>query len=181
MPTKSTDPCLNAPEPLQARSRFGHLVGKVYRQWRREVDLSFRELGLSDASRMPLLVLYVRDEPLRQKDLADALYLESSSLVRVLAQLRAAHMLDWASGPADKRTKYITLTPTGRETAALILAKSLEIEQAILADLSEQEQAVTRSALEKISRRFDGLRCQDKLPAGGALPPDRPTTTPSGA
>jgi MarR family transcriptional regulator for hemolysin len=144
-----------APELLQARSRFGVLLGSVYRQWRRQIDLSFKDWGLSDATRMPLLVLYVQGEPLRQKDLADALFLDTSSLVRVLAQLRKAELIDWANEPADRRAKWIVLTPTGREAAALILARSMEIEQTILADLSAHELEVTRSALEKISRRFD--------------------------
>lgn len=104
---------------------------------------------------MPLLVLYVERGPLRQKDLADALYLDTSSLVRVLAQLRKAQLVDWAHDPDDRRTKCIVLTPAGREAAALILAKSMEIEQIILADLSAHELEVTRRALEKISRRFD--------------------------
>lgn len=157
MQTNSPPNAVNMPDLDQARSRFGLLIGRVCRQWRRQVDLSFKDLGLSDASRMPLLVLYAHGEALRQKDLADALYLDSSSLVRVLAQLRAAQLVDWQCDPADRRTKYIALTATGRETAALILTKSLEIEQSILADLSAQEQAVTRQVLEKISARFTTL------------------------
>ncbi len=155
MQTKLPIHTVSAPDIPQARSRFGVLLGSVYRQWRRQVDLSFKDLDLSDATRMPLLVLYVQGAPLRQKDLADALYLDTSSLVRVLAHLRKAQLVDWASNPADRRTKCIALTPAGRETAALILAKSMEIEQAILADLSPQELAITRRTLEKISRRFD--------------------------
>jgi MarR family transcriptional regulator for hemolysin len=151
---QTNSPALNAPELSEARSRFGLLLGRVYRQWRRQVDLSFKDLGLSDATRMPLLLLYTHGGPLRQKDLADALYLDSSSLVRVLAQLREAELVDWACNPADRRTKCIALTDAGRRTAALILAKSLEIEQAILADLSAQEKQVTRQVLEKISERF---------------------------
>jgi MarR family transcriptional regulator for hemolysin len=121
------------------------------------VDSSFKDLSLSDATHMPLLVLYVHRQPLRQKDLADALYLDTSSLVRVLAQLRKAQLVDWTNDPIDRRTKCIVLTPSGREVAGLILAKSMEIEQSILADLSPHELQVTRRALEKISRRFDVL------------------------
>ncbi|MNH43941.1 hypothetical protein D3C79_1059660 [compost metagenome] len=77
--------------------------------------------------------------------------------MRVLAQLRAAQLVDWQCDPADRRTKYIALTTAGRETAALILTKSLEIEQAILADLTAQEHEVTRRTLEKISQRFTTL------------------------
>jgi MarR family transcriptional regulator for hemolysin len=145
---------LSPADLAQARSRFGLLLGSVYRQWRRQVDLSFKDQGLSDATRMPLLVLYVHDHPLRQKDLADALSLDTSSLVRVLAHLREAELVDWACDPTDRRTKCIALTPTGREAASLILGKSLEIERAILADLTPQELEITRRSLEKIARRF---------------------------
>ncbi len=154
MQTNSPVSACDAPELSQARSRFGLLIGSVYRQWRRQVDLSFKDLGLSDATRIPLLVLYEQGGPLRQKDLADALFLDSSSLVRVLAQLREARLVDWDCDPADRRTKCIALTDKGRETAALILAKSLDIERTLLADLSEQEQQVTRAVLVKISQRF---------------------------
>lgn len=157
MQTNSALKAANAPELAQVRSRFGLLIGSVCRQWRRQVDLSFKDLGLTDATRAPLLVLYAHGQPLRQKDLAQALYLDSSSLVRVLAQLRADQLVDWECDPADRRTKCIALTPSGREAAALILAKSLEIEQAILADLTAQEQDVTRRTLEKISQRFTTL------------------------
>ncbi|WP_083812418.1 MarR family winged helix-turn-helix transcriptional regulator [Pusillimonas sp. T7-7] len=155
MQTKYQTNLANAPDARQARSRFGLLLGSIYRQWRRQVDLSFKNLGLSDATRMPLLVLYVHDEPLRQKDLADALFLDTSSLVRVLAQLRKAQLVDWSRDPADRRAKCIALTAAGRETAALILAKSMDIEQSILADLTPHELDTTRRVLEKISQRFE--------------------------
>lgn len=157
MQTNSALDPSDAPELSQARSRFGLLIARVYRQWRRQVDLSFRDLGLSDATRTPLLVLHEQGGPLRQKDLADALYLDSSSLVRVLAQLRQAQLVDWACDPADRRTKCIALTPKGRDTAQLILAKSLEIEHALLAELSPDELQVTRAVLQKISQRFAAL------------------------
>ena len=147
----------NGPGLHQARSRFGLLLGSVYRKWRRQVDLNFKDLGLSDATRMPLLALYVQAEPLRQKDLALALHLDTSSLVRVLAQLRESKMVDWACDPADKRAKCIALTPAGRQAAALIVAKSMEIEHAILADVTPQELQTTRQVLEKISQRFDAM------------------------
>src|SRR5690606_37670541 len=38
----------------ESRTRFGLLVGSVYRQWRRQVNLAFKDDGLSDATRAPL-------------------------------------------------------------------------------------------------------------------------------
>ena len=92
MQTISTETLQNdhAPDLVQARARLGQLIGRVFRQWRKKVDESFKDQGLSDATRMPLLVLYTQGEAMRQKDLAHALSLDTSSLVRVLAQLREA-------------------------------------------------------------------------------------------
>ncbi|QHE87267.1 MarR family winged helix-turn-helix transcriptional regulator [Hydrogenophaga sp. BPS33] len=146
----------------RARSRFGLLLGGVYRQWRRQVDLSFKTLGLSDATRMPLLALYAQDGAhMRQKDMAQTLHLDTSSLVRVLSQLRDAGYVDWEPDPADRRAKCIGLTPSGREVASQILARSLEIERLILEGLSAEELAVTRRTLEKIAGRFEALHQHD--------------------
>lgn len=155
MQTISHDSPASAPDLVQARCRFGHLIGSVYRQWRRQVDLSFKDLGLSDATRMPLLVLYTQGQAMLQKDLAQALSLDTSSLVRVLAQLRDAKWVQWSCNPEDRRTKCIALTPEGEAMAAQILQKSMEIEQAILVGLSEQELAITRASLQKIAHSFD--------------------------
>ena len=57
MPTKSTDRAEGQHDLSQVRSRFGRLIGSVYRQWRRQVDLSFKDQGLTDATRMPLVVI----------------------------------------------------------------------------------------------------------------------------
>ena len=147
----------DVPEPPQARARLGRLIGGVYRQWRRQVDQSVKDLGLTDATRAPLLALHAADGPLRQKELAQALLLETSSLVRVLDQLRAMGLVDWESDPHDRRAKCIALTARGRKTVARILTRSLEIEHNILVDVTPEELLVLRSALEKISRRFDSL------------------------
>lgn len=157
MQTNFADTPATAPDPGQARLRFGHLVGSVYRLWRKQVDDSFKAQGFSDATRMPLLVLYVTDKAMRQKDLAHALSLDTSSLVRVLACLRDAKLVEWESDPADRRTKCISLTPAGAKAAARILQKSLDIEQAILSDLTEEELRITRDTLQKIAHKFESL------------------------
>jgi MarR family transcriptional regulator for hemolysin len=144
----------HAPAAAGSRKRFGLLVAGVYRQWRRQVDLSLKQLDLTDATRTPLLALYDHGEPLRQKDLAQVLGLDSSSLVRVLAQLCSRGLVQWQCDAHDRRAKCFSLTAQGQATAQLIVGKSLEIEQLILADLSAEELVITRLALSKIQQRF---------------------------
>ncbi|VCU71870.1 Transcriptional regulator SlyA [Pigmentiphaga humi] len=148
-------------DPDQAHARFGRLLGAVYRKWRRSVDLHFKEMGLSDASRAPLLALYDRGEAMRQKDLAEILSLEKSSLVRVLTQLRQMGLVEWEVEESDRRAKAICLTRQGQARVEQLLAKSMEIEHSILAGLSADELRVTRQTLEKIARRFDALKGRD--------------------
>ena len=139
-----------------ARSRFGRLVGAVYRKWRRSVDQHFKEMGLTDATRAPLLALYESRVPaVRQKDLAESLSLEKSSLVRILSQLREMGLVEWETAEEDRRAKSIRLTLQGRRLAARIVAKSMEIEASMLDGLTADELRITRHALEKIARRFD--------------------------
>lgn len=139
------------------RGQLALVIGSIYRQWRKHVDLSLKELELTDAMRAPLLMLQRVEVPVRQKDLARMLYLDSSSLVRILDQLRAMELVDWQTALVDRRTKYITLTPSGRILAEKISSKSLDIEERLLHNLSSKELDFMRKGLEKISRNFEAL------------------------
>lgn len=157
MQTIADDSATLGPTEGEARCRLGLLIGGVYRKWRRQIDYGLKDLGLTDAARMPLLELYAHGQRMRQKDLALALQLDSSSLVRVLAQLRSAQLVDWSCEPGDRRTKCIALTAKGQCAAAQLLQKTLAIEQAILGQLTADELATTRIALYKISQQFDAM------------------------
>jgi MarR family transcriptional regulator for hemolysin len=157
MKTNSSSPSHDEVNPMSEPARFGRVFGGIYRQWRRLVDVGFKHLDLSAATHHPLLVLYEQGAPMLQKDLAHALGLDTSSLVRVLEQLRERALVEWTSSPIDRRTKFISLTPQGADIAAQILEKCLDIERAILVDLSPEELAVTRRALHKITQRIETL------------------------
>ena len=148
---------ISAQAPDGTACRFGVLVGSVFRQWRKKVDDSFKQHGLTDATRMPLVVLYDHGRPMLQKEIAQALSLDSSSLVRVLGHLRSVQLVQWACDPQDKRTKRIALTVQGQALAQQIVQKSLRIEQALLAGLTPQELAVTRQSLQMIAARFEAI------------------------
>lgn len=154
MSTYSTD---SSAEPCKAepsQTRFGLLVGGVYRRWRREVDETFQPMGLSDATRMPMLILHASDGPMRQKDIAEALFIDTSALVRVLDVLKKMQFIEWQNDPADRRSKWIALTAEGRAVAAAILQKSLEIERTILAGIAADELQITRKVLARILDDF---------------------------
>lgn len=147
---------ISSPGEPHAHARFGSLIGAVFRKWRREVTQDFKAMGLTDATCAPLLALVEWPvQAVRQKDLAERLSLEKSSLVRILTQLRDMGLVEWATAEDDRRAKSIRLTLQGRRLAERIVAKSMEIEARILEGLTAEELQTTREVLGKIVRRFE--------------------------
>ncbi|MEI1681804.1 hypothetical protein V8P49_11330 [Acinetobacter baumannii] len=67
--------------------RFATLVALVARTWRKTIDSRLEEYELTEATWLPLVYLSRLEKPVRQKDLASMLSLDSSSVVRVLNNL----------------------------------------------------------------------------------------------
>ncbi len=97
--------------------RFGPLLGLTARQWRRAMDVRLAELKLTQATWVPLLQLARSSEPMRQKDLAAALAVDSSSVVRILKMLAADGLIERAQDQSDGRAKAIRITEAGRTLA----------------------------------------------------------------
>lgn len=103
------------PAPSSVLKTFMPLVAQSARQWRRAIDRQLQPLGLTEATWLPLLHLSRSAHPPRQKDLASALQLDSSSVVRLLDALQAAGLISREEGQ-DRRAKTVALTDAGRAT-----------------------------------------------------------------
>lgn len=109
-------PQLQEEHPLsQAHQNMMFMMGQLNRQWRRVVDRRLRPLGLTEATWLPLMHLERAAAPMRQKDLAASLGLDSSSVVRLLDGLEEGGLIT-RGGHADRRAKTIDVTPRGQET-----------------------------------------------------------------
>ena len=97
----------------QLRDGFGSLVARAARQWRRAVDRRLQPFGLTEATWLPLIYLARAPAPMRQKDLAAALALDGSSVVRLLDALETSGHIERREEGADRRAKTITLTARG--------------------------------------------------------------------
>ncbi|HJU50473.1 MAG TPA: MarR family transcriptional regulator [Pseudogulbenkiania sp.] len=137
-----------APHPHQ---RLASQIGLIYRQWRKILDMRLRGYGLTGATWTPLVALAKAGRPLRQKELAEQLFLDTSSMVRVLNQLRETALIDWTTDPEDRRAKAISLTSQGRELVTMIEGASLSLEQEVLKDIAPDEIAITRKVLGHIA------------------------------
>ena len=145
------------PSPATSgRNAFGALLGRTYRQWRRAADLRLQPFDLTEATWLPLLRIARAPEPPRQKDLAAAMFVDGSSVVRLLDNLEQAGLIQRKEGETDRRAKTIHLTPRGRAIADRAETVARRVRQDALAGLSDKDIATTVRVLEHICRALEG-------------------------
>lgn len=143
--------------PPAATPRLGTMIGLAGRQWRRAVDLRLQPFELTEATWMPLVQLARADGPMRQKDLAAALSLDSSSVVRVLKNLEAAGLVARDENEADRRAKATVITRAGRKRAQQVVRVSTELEHDLLAGVAPADLVATRRVLAHICDQLGKL------------------------
>jgi MarR family transcriptional regulator for hemolysin len=121
------------------RDGFGSLVARAARQWRRAVDRRLQPFGLTEATWLPLIYLSRVPAPMRQKDLAAALGLDGSSVVRLLDALETSGHIERREAGTDRRAKAITVTARGWSIIEQVEAVSREVRNATLHGLKEED------------------------------------------
>ena len=138
----------------QLRDAFGSLVARAARQWRRAVDRRLQPFGLTEATWLPLIYVSRAQTPMRQKDLAAALALDGSSVVRLLDALEASGHIERREEGADRRAKTITLTTHGWSIIEQVEAVSREVRNATLLGLTDDELAVATRVLDLVCQNL---------------------------
>jgi MarR family transcriptional regulator for hemolysin len=103
------------------------------------VDRRLQPFGLTEATWLPLIYLSRVPAPMRQKDLAAALGLDGSSVVRLLDALEASGHIERREAGTDRRAKAITVTARGWSIIERVEAVSREVRNATLHGLTEDE------------------------------------------
>lgn len=134
--------------------RLGRLIGLIGRQWRRVIDLRLEPFGLTEATWAPLVRLSRAPAPMRQKDIAAALALDNSSVVRILKTLEAAGLIERGADEQDGRAKAIALTQEGRALVRRVALVSENLETEVLQAMDAREVAAVRHVLATISDRL---------------------------
>jgi MarR family transcriptional regulator for hemolysin len=150
---------MNSPKPSRidhVHRHFMSLMAQMNRQWRRVIDRQLQPLGLTEATWLPLLHLARAAQPMRQKDLAASLSLDSSSVVRLLDGLESGGLVERCEG-TDRRAKTIHLTPLGRRTVKRVEELVGESRDGILACVPTHELEKAFGVLEEIAQTLSGM------------------------
>jgi MarR family transcriptional regulator for hemolysin len=132
--------------------QFGALLGLTTRQWRRAVDQQLQPFGLTEATWRPLLQIARTPEALRQKELAAALSLDSSAVVRLLDSLQTAGLIERREDAADRRAKSILLTDTGKAMVARVEESARQVRDTALVGISDADIATTMRVMRQINQ-----------------------------
>ena len=134
---------------MHIRQLFGRKLAFAARQWRAVMNERLLPFGLTEATWLPMLYIS-REKPMRQKDLAEVLGVESSSLVRVIDALVAAGLVV-RKVEEDRRARVIALTPEGCELIAKVESISLEVSDQTLESISDEALASASEVIDQIS------------------------------
>jgi len=140
------------------QAEFASLIAHISRQWRRLADERLQPFGLTEATWLPLFYLSQAGVPMRQKQLAATLVLDSSSVVRILDALQTAGLVERREEAGDRRAKAIHLTALGRETAAKIESIVQQLRREVLGGLPEAELAAATEILRTVYQRLTILK-----------------------
>ncbi len=144
----------------QVQQNIMFTMGQLNRQWRRVVDRLLRPLGLTEATWLPLTHLERATAPMRQKDLAASLGLDSSSVVRLLDGLESAGLIVRA-GHVDRRAKTIDITPKGLEIVRQVKALIAEERLKLFSAVSPDELTAAFTVLQSIGAQLQKLESDD--------------------
>lgn len=109
---------------------------------------------MADATWPPLVHLSLSGGGISQKELAERVGIDGSSLVRLLDILSERGLLERRPDPADRRSRQLYLTPAGEDAVRQIEAVLERTEREMLEDLDQDDLGRLLEAMERIERRI---------------------------
>ena len=146
---------MNSPKAsLSPKRQLGLRLVGLGRRWRKTLDTRLAAEGLSDAVWTPLVHLHRLGDGISQTELAAAVGLDGSSLVRLIDMLVEQGLIERQPHASDRRIKLVHLTEAGRRTVASIRKRLMAVEDELLADLDEATAQTLLQAFEQIEARI---------------------------
>lgn len=114
-------------------------------------DNEIKKTGLTFAQMIVLMALYdANNKQMSLKQLEKVLNTAQSSTARIVMKLEHKGYVKSCGDPADKRIKYIHITPLGEQCCDNARRSMSECEENLLSPLTEVERTVFISLLQKV-------------------------------
>ncbi|MDE1765197.1 MAG: MarR family transcriptional regulator [Thaumarchaeota archaeon] len=121
------------------------------------------KLGLTSSQWKIILALNLFDG-LSQKELADKIYVDSSTLVPVIDKMETSGLIERRPDPKDRRHNRIFLTKKSESTVDSIIKIILHLRKALYRGMSHKDRESMRPHLKKIINNADKIL--DKTQSG---------------
>jgi MarR family transcriptional regulator for hemolysin len=142
--------------------RFAGDLMRLARVYRKEVDRTLAEHGLSDARALPVLHIARAGGGMRQGVLAEELGIEGPSLVRLLDQICAAGLVERRDDPTDRRAKTLHVTEAGRTLAAKLESLLEAARRRLMSKVSDEDLAATLGCFSALEAELDATPARGK-------------------
>ncbi|MCW5656948.1 MAG: MarR family transcriptional regulator [Burkholderiaceae bacterium] len=135
---------------------FGTLVGQVARLWRSELDRRLASFGLTEPRWLVLLFLSRMGGSMSQRELAEAMGVQATTLVHILDSLEAEGLIERRTASNDRRSNSLHLGRKAGPVFARIEAAASALRSEILADVAESDLRTCLRVLRLLSGRLGG-------------------------
>ena len=127
-----------------------HELTRVARAYKTAGDRVATQYGFSQATAWPAALIYQIGDGVRPGEIANALGLDPSSVVRVIDQLTAAGIMTRKEDESDRRAKLLSLTEDGRERIEVLLAAMRPFRAGLFKNINPAELEVTLKVLREL-------------------------------
>ncbi|MGX9521538.1 MarR family winged helix-turn-helix transcriptional regulator [Vibrio mediterranei] len=138
---------------FERQTSFGWLLNVVANHASKEFDKRLREKGLTLALWPTLMCLWEK-EGVTQREIAQMSKVESSTTTRTLDKLEALELVERRVDPESRRSFRIFLTDKGKALKEEVIHLPVEVNQALLAGLEDEEQRTLIATLQKLVERI---------------------------
>lgn len=137
---------------------LGHLTGLASRLLSHTLATRFQAADIDmTAEQWGAILVLLNGDAITQKQLGEQLFLEKSSVSRLLDGLERRGWIMRSKDPKDSRQKRVAPTPKALETAERCAVIARNILEEAQRGMSEEEQSVCRSFLSRIIANLDQM------------------------
>ncbi len=142
---------------LDLNDSIGMLIALASKSQERLADLQMKkQLGLTPAHWKVILALNISDG-LTQKELADKIYVDGSTLVPVIDKMEQNGLVERRADPKDRRMNRIFLTKKSESTIDSIILIVLQLRKMIYRGISGDEIDSTKKILSTMLKNSDSI------------------------